>query len=490
MINMIIVEDEPIMNKFISSSIDYQSLDINLTGSFFNADDALDFLKTNSVDLIVTDIKMPKTDGLTFIDSALSLHPELKFIVLSNFDDYSFVTKAFKLGIYDYILKIDFEPTAFSNILKKVVVDIYESKKSKRETDRLSLKIQFWNGKLGESYTNKDRIGVLKILNYNNIVSTKWNMDKEILNYGICNYIEEIVMNYNNIQHFQNNYDEFIFIFNHDHIPDFLNFSETFFNFITKFLYEYSNLNSVGCVYDGRENIPYIEQYSMAIDAANYNFIMENNHFFSYSLVSSYNDTFDFDKHLTEFKNSFDKFDYQNCLKVLDEIKTLKINKDGINQLLLFYKILLSMLTNHFNITGELKKKDETLFTSASEYHDYLVYLLSTTDKLLLLDNSPISEAINYINKNYHKPITLSSLSSEFQFEYGELSRKLKAATGMSFKKYVTSLRMQEAINLIKTTDFKITDISQMVGYPNYEHFSRTFKASFNKWPTEIRKDK
>ena len=54
---------------------------------------------------------------------------------MSNFDDYSFVTKAFKLGIYDYILKIDFEPTAFSKLLKKAVVDIYESKKHKQETE-------------------------------------------------------------------------------------------------------------------------------------------------------------------------------------------------------------------------------------------------------------------------------------------------------------------------------------------------------------------
>ena len=58
----------------------------------------------------------------------------------------------------------------------------------------------------------------------------------------------------------------------------------------------------------------------------------------------------------------------------------------------------------------------------------------------------------------------------------------------MSFKKYITSIRMQEAINLIKTTDFKITEIAEMVGYLNYEHFSRSFKSFFDKWPNEIRK--
>ena len=486
---MIIVEDEPTMNKFICSSIDYTSIDIALIGSFYNADDALEFLKNNPVDLIVTDIKMPKTDGLTFINDALLLHPELKFIVLSNFDDYSLVTKAFKLGIYDYILKIDFEPDAFSNLLKKAVADIYESKKNKREADRLSLKNKFWNGKLGETLTNKCRIGVLKILNYKKIASTKWNMEKELLNYGICNFIEEIVSNYNNIEYFQNSYEEFVFIFNHDYIPDFRNFSKNFFDYMAKILYEYSALNSAGGVYDGKENIPYLEQYSIAFDAVNYSFIAEDMHFFPYSLVSTYTDVFDFDKYLTEFKNSFDKFDYKNCLNILNEIRTLKINKEGINQLQLFYKILLSILTSHFSNTQEAGTMNEILFTSASEFHDYLVHSLSDSDKLSLLYNSPIAEAINYINRNFHKQISLSSLSSEFQFEYGELSRKLKMATGMTFKKYLTSLRMQEAFKLLKTTDFKTTNIAQMVGYTNYEHFSRTFKAFYNKWPSEIRKD-
>ena len=488
MISLIIVEDEPVMNSFITDSIDYSSLGIALSGSFFSAEDALDYLKINPVDLVVTDIKMPKTDGLTFIDEALSLYPEIKFIVLSNFDDYSYVTKAFKLGIYDYILKIDFEPEAFSELLKKAVIDIYENKKNKRENDRNSLKIQFWGGKLGESNTNLNRVGILKILNYTEIVNTKWNMDKEILNYGICNYIEEIVLNYNNIKYFQNSYDEFIFIFNLEHITDFLSFSDTFFGYITDFLNEYSGFDSVGSVYDERTNIPYTEQYSLSLDTIDYRFLCEEDRFFSCSSVAKYKDTFDFDRYLATFRSAFDAYDYRNCISILEEIQNLKVDKSGLSQLELFYKMSLSMMSNHFILGEDGDEKKDIIPTSAPEYHNYLVDILSKADGSSISDNSPVAEVISYINKNYHKPITLSSLSTEFQFEYGELSRKLKTATGMSFKKYITHLRMHEAINLIKSTDFKITDIAKMVGYINYEHFSRTFKAFFDKWPTDMRK--
>ena len=141
------------------------------------------------------------------------------------------------------------------------------------------------------------------------------------------------------------------------------------------------------------------------------------------------------------------------------------------------------MVHNRFNKENKIPH-----FNKAAEFHNYLIDTMSDTDNSSPQNNGSILEVINYIDKNYNKPLTLSSLSEEFQFEYVELSRKLKQAIGMSFKKYITSIRMQEAINLIKTTDFKITEIAEMVGYLNYEHFSRSFKNFFNKWPNEIRK--
>ncbi len=481
MVNLIIIEDEPIMNKFIVNSIDYQSLGINLAESFFSADDAFVFLENNPVDLVVTDIKMPKIDGITFIDTALKLYPELKFIVLSNFDDYSFVKKAFKLGIYDYILKIDFEPETFSSLLKKIVTDIWENKKNKSDADRLSLKKQFWNGKLAA----KNRVGVTKILNHNDIVTKDWEMNREILNYGVCNFIDEIISEYDNINYFQNNYDEFIFIINPKKTSELISLCETLFNKIIIFLKDYSNLDVVCGIYDLDTDISYTEQYSLASDIINYHFLFDDLSFFTYSKCMNYNDEFDFDKCVTNFKDAFDKFDYEKCCRLLTEIQALRVNRTSINQLLMFYKMILSMTVNRFNADKEIPS-----FNKASGYHNYLVNTLSATDNSSSQNSTSILEVINYIDKNYHKQLTLSSLSEEFQFEYAELSRKLKQAIGMSFKKHITSIRMQEAINLIKTTDFKITEIAEMVGYLNYEHFSRSFKSFFDKWPNEIRKGK
>lgn len=48
--------------------------------------------------------------------------------------------------------------------------------------------------------------------------------------------------------------------------------------------------------------------------------------------------------------------------------------------------------------------------------------------------------------------------------------------TGEIFSSYLTGLRMQKAKELLKTTTFRIYEISEMVGYHSVEHFNRTFK--------------
>lgn len=99
-----------------------------------------------------------------------------------------------------------------------------------------------------------------------------------------------------------------------------------------------------------------------------------------------------------------------------------------------------------------------------------------------------ISQVQDYIQKNFSRNITLQLLAKEFNFDYTDLSRRFQKVTGKSFRSFLTEVRLNEAMELIRTTDFKLVEISSMVGYNNYENFSRSFKKKFKKWPNEIRK--
>ena len=77
--------------------------------------------------------------------------------------------------------------------------------------------------------------------------------------------------------------------------------------------------------------------------------------------------------------------------------------------------------------------------------------------------------------------------------DYVELNEKyftnrFTKETGETFSSYVTALRIQKAKELLKTTSFKVYEISEMVGYRNVEHFNRVFKKLNGVTPAGYRK--
>lgn len=91
-----------------------------------------------------------------------------------------------------------------------------------------------------------------------------------------------------------------------------------------------------------------------------------------------------------------------------------------------------------------------------------------------------------YIDENYYKKISLESISEKFNVGYQKLSREFKKKTGVDLKKYLTEVRMKEAMRLIENSEYMLYEIAEMVGYANYENFSRIFYSYFKKWTKEI----
>ena len=89
-------------------------------------------------------------------------------------------------------------------------------------------------------------------------------------------------------------------------------------------------------------------------------------------------------------------------------------------------------------------------------------------DKLLL-----------YLGQNYTNPnLTLSDLSSEFGKTSSDISKLIKAKTGQTFPKYLSSLRITQAKKLLKSGDYKtVAEIGYSVGFNSSSNFIRVFKS-------------
>lgn len=95
----LIVDDEPPSHQVLKSHVQ-RIPNLELIASFYNANDAGAFLKSNSVDILLLDIQMPEVTGIEFLRS-LTTKPITIFT--TAFRDYAF--EGFELGVIDYLLK-------------------------------------------------------------------------------------------------------------------------------------------------------------------------------------------------------------------------------------------------------------------------------------------------------------------------------------------------------------------------------------------------
>lgn len=98
-----------------------------------------------------------------------------------------------------------------------------------------------------------------------------------------------------------------------------------------------------------------------------------------------------------------------------------------------------------------------------------------------------IQQAIHYIEQNYSHEIHLEQVAVLSNLSVSHFSKIFKKVTGESFSRFVYKLRMEKAKELIDTSNYKIYEISEMVGYTDISHFSKKFKEHFGHSPVHYR---
>lgn len=95
---------------------------------------------------------------------------------------------------------------------------------------------------------------------------------------------------------------------------------------------------------------------------------------------------------------------------------------------------------------------------------------------------------IEYIDKHYNTDLSLEALAQIVHFNPSYLSRIFKQYTGENIFEYVNRVRMRESKQLLEETDFKVAEISEMVGYKSANYFCYVFKACYGLSPQAWRK--
>lgn len=121
MYRVLIVDDEQIVKLAVKSMIDWASGEFQLAGTASDGEAALQVLERSPVDILITDLKMPRMDGLELIRAVQGSATPPAVLVLSNHADFELVREALRLGARDYLLKTDISAEVLTESLRTLV---------------------------------------------------------------------------------------------------------------------------------------------------------------------------------------------------------------------------------------------------------------------------------------------------------------------------------------------------------------------------------
>lgn len=98
-----------------------------------------------------------------------------------------------------------------------------------------------------------------------------------------------------------------------------------------------------------------------------------------------------------------------------------------------------------------------------------------------------IKKSIQYISKNYAKPLSLEDVSTMVHLNPSYFSTIFKQSTGSSFKEYLNMIRVEESKRLLSNTDYSLIDIAIATGFENQSYFSKVFKKYTGLTPKQYR---
>lgn len=226
-LDVLIVDDEKTALDIVIESIDWDSYNV-CAFSATSGEKALEIITNNSIQMVITDIKMPGMDGLELIRRINSLKRGIICLVMSSYNEFDLVRAAMRLGAVDYIFKPSMMPEDIIQTIQKVrekvqvESDNAETIKiaNRKEAFRILLSAKNIISENQQDLTNQleiaDAASVyvlhLRIVHYNNKLKNGFSGDYDLLGFTFENIITEIAGKHLSCDVVDLNFHEYILV--------------------------------------------------------------------------------------------------------------------------------------------------------------------------------------------------------------------------------------------------------------------------------------
>lgn len=132
-LRVLLVDDEIIIREGFKKLFDWEAHDCEVIGEAADGMEALAQIDALQPDIVIMDINIPVMNGLKVIQMSKIKHPEMAFVIVSGYDDFSYCREALRLQITDYILKpVNYQE--FGTCIDNLKISMFENRTTE-ETD-------------------------------------------------------------------------------------------------------------------------------------------------------------------------------------------------------------------------------------------------------------------------------------------------------------------------------------------------------------------
>lgn len=527
---VLIVDDEREIRKNIINKIDWGKYGFVVVGEGRNGIDAFEKAKILKPDIIITDTKMPLMDGIEFGEKIKEVMPNTKIIILSCSNEFEYIHKAIKINPLAYLLK----PLKFNELIE--ILEELKNKLDKEYAEKKNIEklykyyieslpllrekflIELIEGRISYERLNDEgkKVGIkfnskfysVAVIYADNFLyenNEEFAKKDNSIDISIKQISDDIMKKYINCISFMYMGDV-VLISNFDKKEDVFKFIEGINETckVAQSIIGESISAGVGKVIENHSSLKF--SYKLAKSAIHYRLVLGSG-------KAIYINDFDFNKSLQLQFDENDERELLNAIKVKSTNEIKEIIKNLFfrieNLLLPFnkYKIYLIEITivllklvktynldienifyEDFNCYSHLDK-----FNSIENAKEWFIEKAIKINNLIRkehLNSSKfiIEKAKQYICENYNNSdISVEKICKHLYVSPTYFSTIFKREAGTSFTDYVNTVRLDAALNLLNTTDYKFYIIAKKVGYTEANYFSYVFKKKFGVSPSKYR---
>lgn len=518
---VLIVDDEYFIGKLIYKLVDWDIKHLECVNILDNGEDAIDYIRNNTPDIVITDIRMPGISGLDLIRETRDTSNKIQYIIISGYREFEYAREAMKYGIDHYVLK-PINKDDLSEALDDVIKILGEIENKEAREKRLI-----------ETVENSKKIiksSILKDIIENNDYDNSIFLNKDSRLFRAIN----IKLDYENIDQVYKRQDSItvskvVDIVNkilEANVGEVIGCNKEFMNIFFLFNYSIEDAKSIGSILNTilskiNEYLIGFERYRATIGVGNEKselndikisinearYTIEKRlriginrviYFEDLNRVNLSNEYVDImNEYNDELKRSMESFDIEKIKYILSEI--FRKISDGQNEDMVYqiYDRIYGLFKDYNDEKIEEEYRDILSFLNSccnlsdckkvilKYVLDCLEYIKSKSEGQVL---KPIRTMISYIKDNYREKITIEDMAEIVDLNPIYLGSLFKKEIGLNFSSYLIKVRMDAAKSLLIETNYTIAAIGSEVGYKDTRYFSQLFEKTVGIKPALYRK--